>query len=141
MDIIIGLGILLAILGGGYVLTHHKPPTTATGKDLANTLAMSAADAWEAVKRDLPEIVSAEVAKLKADYAAALQRAQTAEADLATEKQASHTRLAAVQAQVGAVISGISSQPASTLVAPAVAAAQAEDAAAVQALAAQINPT
>lgn len=140
MDILIGLAILAAILLGGYVLTHHKPPKTASGKDLADTLSASATDAWEAVKRDLPNLVSSEVADLKDELAHWKALALKAQSDFVAEKQASEARLAAVQAQISALISGIGAQSASALVAPAVAAAQAEDAAAVTALAAQIQP-
>jgi hypothetical protein len=139
-DILIGLGVLA--FGGGAWWIYKHPPLHMQPKvsDLASTLAVSAADAWEAIKRDLPEIVSAEISQLKAELAATETRAQKAEAALQAELSASQIRLAAVQQQVADVIAGINAKPATDLVAPAVAAAQAEDAAAVQALAAQLNP-
>lgn len=132
-DILIGLGIL-AIMGIiAYLVTHHKAPVTPSGADLANTIGQAASDSWEAVKRDLPSIVSAEVAQLRADKAALTTRAEQAEAALAAEITASGARLDAVKAQVGSMIAGIGSLPASAVPVAAVVAAQADDLAAVQA--------
>lgn len=138
MDIFIGLVILAVIVGLGYVITHHKPPTTPAAADLANTVSAAATDAWEAVKRDLPSIVSAEVAQLRADKAALTTRAEQAEAALAAEVTASGQRLEAVKAQVGSFIAGIGALPASAVPVAAVEAAKAEDLAAVRAATAQI---
>jgi len=139
MDILIGL-IIVALLGlGAYVVTHHKAPQTPAGADLANTLAAASSDAWKAVKRDLPIIVSAELAQTKAALSAALDRAQAAESKLAAAIEAHNASLAAVAARVAAAVTSdpaLSPPP----VAPAVTAAQAEDAAAVRELAAEIQP-
>lgn len=133
-DILIGLVLLGAIVGIVWVVTHHKPPTTPSGKDLANTLSADSLDIWDAIKRDMPQIVSAEVAKLKADLATALQRAQAAEKALA-EAQASHAAsLAAVAARVVTAITSSPELPPSA-VSPEAAAVQMADTAKVQALA------
>lgn len=140
VDIFIAVLILAAIVGGVYLVKHHKPPATPSGADLANALAASANDAWEAVKRDLPEIVDARVAKLQTDLAAALKRAQQAEADLAATIAQHAADKAAVAARVAAAVTASPELPPSPVV-PAVAAAQAADAARVEAFAAQITPT
>jgi len=141
MDILIGLIILSLVLIASYVATHHAAPSTPNAKDLARTLASSADAAWTAVKRDLPAIVSAENAQLKADLAHMEARAQEAEAKLETEAHARLAALAAVKDQVTAVIAGIGARPASALAAPLVAATQAKDAAAVLAFANEISTT
>jgi hypothetical protein len=141
MDILIGLVIVALVLLGAYVVTHHKPPATPSGKDLANTLASSAEASWEALKRDLPGIISAENAQLRRDLAEMSARAEDAEAKLVAEGHARLAALAAVRDQVAAVIAGIGAQPASALAAPVVAATQVRDAAAVLAFAHEISPT
>lgn len=143
MDLVgFGLGAAVLVIIGlvVYVAKHPAQVAQANAKDLANTVAAAGSDAWEAVKRDLPAIISAENAQLKTDLANAKAYGAEMEAKLGAEVQASETRLAAVQAQVGQIIAGISSQPASTLVAPAVAAAQAEDVAAVKAATVALSP-
>lgn len=143
MDIFgIGLGVVFLVIIGLVLYVAKHPPLTAqaNGKDLANTVAAAGADAWEAVKRDLPTIVSAEVAQLRADKAALITRAEAAESALAAEVQASAARLAAVQSQVGALIAGIGALPANAVPIAAVEAAQAADAARVTAFAAEISP-
>lgn len=140
LGIIIGL-VLLAIVAAVVWVAKH-PPTHAApaAKDLSDTIAAAASESWSALKADLPSIISAEVAQLQVDKAALIKRAEAAEASLAAEVQASAVRLEAVKAQVGSVIAGIASQPASTLVGPTVAATQAADAARVVAFADQISP-
>jgi hypothetical protein len=123
MDILIGLAVVALIALGAYVITHHKSPATPAAKDLATTLSVSTAEAWEAVKRDLPEIVSAEVAQLKADLSQALERAQTAEATLAAAEQAHAASLAAVASRVAAAVVASPELPPSPPVDPAEAAA------------------
>jgi hypothetical protein len=140
MDIFIGLLIVALVLVGTYVATHHAAPATPSAKDLATTLASSAEASWAALKRDLPAIVSAENAQLKADLTKMEARAREAEAKVVAEGQARLAALAAVKDQVTAVISSIGAQPASTLAAPVVAATQAEDAATVLAFAHEISP-
>jgi hypothetical protein len=141
MDILIGLAIVALVVIGAYVATHHAPPATPSAKDLVNTLASSADASWTALKRDLPALVSAENAQLKADLAGMEDRAKQAEAKLVVEAQARLSALAAVKDQVTAVIAGIGAQPASALAAPLVAAAQAKDAATVLAFVNEISPT
>ena len=136
----IGL-LLLAIIGlVAWVAKHPPQAAQPNAKDLAATLSAGASETWEALKRDLPEIVSAEVAQLRNALAQAQADAASWKAKLIAEQNASAARLEAVKAQVGSVISGISAQPTSALVAPAVAAAQAEDVAAVRAATAAISP-
>jgi hypothetical protein len=136
MDILIGIIVLALILGVGYVVTHHKPPATVAGADLANTVSAAASDAWEAVKRDLPSIVSADLAQAKADLASALQDAQALRDRLAATIAAHAADKAAVAARVAAAVTASPELPPSTL-APAV---EAQDAARVVAFADQINP-
>lgn len=140
MDILIGLAIVAVIGLVVYVATHHKPPATVSGADLANTLAQAGSDSWEAIRRDLPSIVSAELAQSKVDIANMEARAHQAEAQLAAEIAASGARLEAVKAQVGSVIAGIGSLPASAVPVAAVQAAQADDLSAVKAATAALSP-
>jgi len=141
MDIFIGLTIVALVLIGAYVATHHRPPATPSAKDLADTVASSAEASWEALKRDLPAIVSAETAQLKRDLATMEARARDAEAKLVAEGEARLAALSAVKDQIAEVIAGIGAQPASILAGPAVAATQAKDAATVLAFANEIFPT
>lgn len=139
----IGFGLIILTIIGivGYLALHHAPPVAQpNAKDLSGTLAAAGTTAWEAIKRDLPSIVSAEVAQLRADKAALTTRAEQAEAALATEIAASGARLEAVKAQVGSVIAGIGSLPASAVPVAAVAAAQADDLAAVVAARTALSP-
>lgn len=138
LDIVVGLSLLGLILLGAYVVTHHKPPVTPAGADLANTIGQASTDAWEAVKRDLPSIVSAELAQTKAALAAALQDAQDARNKLAAAIAAHNADKAAVAARVAAAVTASPELPISP-VAPAVAAAQAADAAKVEAFADKLN--
>lgn len=140
MDIIIGLIIVAILALGVYAVTHHKPPTTPAGADLANVVSSAAADSWEALKRDLPAIVSADIALLQTNLADMEARALAAEAKWAAEVEASGGRLEAVKAEVAAVIARIGAQPASAVPVAAVAAAQAQDAADVRALATEFTP-
>jgi len=139
MDSIIGL-IIVALLGlGAYVVTHHKAPKTAAGADLANAVSAASSEAWEAVKRDLPEIVSAELAQAKADLASAKEYAAGLEAKLAATIAKHNADKAAVAARVAAAVQASPELPVSP-VAPAVAAAQADDLATVRSAIAQITP-
>lgn len=140
LDIIIGLALLLVIVAVVYVAKHQPPTAAAPTKALGDTLAAAASESWEAVKADLPAIISAEVAQLRADRADLLKQLDDAKAALAAEVQASEARLAAVADQVSTVVAGITGKPVSALVAPAVAAAQAEDVAAVNAVTASLSP-
>lgn len=138
---ILGLVILAIIVIVGYLAIHHvKQPAPPAAKDLAATLAASATDTWEALKRDLPAIVSAENASLRQALADMEARAVQAEQKVAAEQQASIGRLEAVKAQVGSVIAGIGVLPASAVPVAAVAAAQADDVAAVRAATASLSP-
>ena len=85
-------------------MTHHKAPATPSGVDLANTLANATSASWEAVKRDLPTIISADLAQAKADLAAAVKRAETAEQALAASQAAHEASLATVAARVSAAV-------------------------------------
>jgi hypothetical protein len=137
-DILIGLVILGLLALGAYVVTHHKAPASPSGKDLAATLAQSGADAWEAVKRDLPSIVSDELAQTKAALSTALQDAQALRERLSATIAAHNADKAAVAARVAAAVTASPELPPSP-VSPAVAAAQAEDVAAVRAATTQIT--
>jgi hypothetical protein len=138
MDILIGIMILALIVGLGYVVTHHKPPTTPSGADLANTVSNAATASWDALKRDLPAIVSAELAQAKADLASAKEYAAGLEQKLAATVAAHNADKAAVAARVAAAVTASPELPPSPVV-PAVAAARAEDLAAVRAATAQIS--
>lgn len=103
-SILIGLAIVAIVVIVAYLATHHKIPTTPAGADLANTIANAASESWEALKRDLPGIVSAELAQAKTDLAAALDRARAAEANLAATIEAHNADKAAVAARVAAAV-------------------------------------
>lgn len=139
MDIVIGLVVIGVIVGIVWIARH--PPQAAGPKtaDLANVLGAASSEAWEAVKRDLPGIVSAEVTQLRADLAAALERARKAETDLAAQIKAHNDALASVAARVVAVVTSAPELPPSPTP-PAVAAAQAADAARVSTFADTITP-
>jgi hypothetical protein len=140
LDIIIGAVVVAVVCVIAYLATHRVPAAAVpNARNLSDTLAAAAAESWSALKADLPAIVSAEVAQLKADLAAALRRAQTAEADLAASIAAHNASLASVAARVAAAVTGSPELPPSPI-APAVAAAKAEDAAQVLAFADKITP-
>lgn len=104
-SIALGVAIVAIIVIVVYLATHqHKVPATPAGTDLANTIANAASESWEALKRDLPEIVSAELAQVKIDLAAALDRARAAEANLAATIEAHNADKAAVAARVAAAV-------------------------------------
>lgn len=140
LDIGIGLIILAGIALVAWLVTRHHTPTTPSGADLANTLSAAASDSWEALKRDLPSIVSAELAQAKAALYAAQQEAAGWKAKLEAAIDAHDAALAAVAARVSAAVTASPELPPSP-VTPAVAAAQAEDVAAVHQLATELSPT
>lgn len=104
MDFLVAAVIIAAIVAVWWAVTHHKPLVTPSGKDLANTLANATSESWEAVKRDLPTLISADLAQAKADLAAALKRAETAEQALASNQAAHEATLAAVASRVAAAV-------------------------------------
>jgi hypothetical protein len=137
LSILLGLVLLVAIVGVAYVLQHPKilavqPPGVVTANLFADLKAEFAAQ----VDR-IPEIVSMEVAQLKAALADMEKRALMAEADLAAERQAVEMRLAAVKDQVGSVIAKIGAQPAASV---GIVAAQDADAARISAFADGLTP-
>lgn len=105
VDIAIGLGVVGLLVGGGYVITHHKPAPTVSGKDLAATISADSLDVWEAIKRDLPEIVSAQVASLQDDLGKAQKDAADAKAALAASVAAHEADIASVAQRVSAALS------------------------------------
>jgi len=138
MDIFIGLVVLALIIGGGYVITHHKAPATPSPASLANTVAEAAAASWSALKADLPEMISTENAQLKADMAALRAALQAAQDKLAADKAAHDAAMAGVAARVAAAVTASPELPPSPVL-PQVAAAQAEDTAAIQVATAQLK--
>lgn len=136
VDIFIALAILAAIAAVVYAVKHHKPPATPAGADLANTVVGAVGDSWDALKRDLPEIVSAELAQAKADLAAARQEAAGLAAKLAATVAAHNASLASVAARVSAAVTSAPELPPASLA----AAVEAQLARRVDAYAEQISP-
>ena len=85
MFVLIGLAIVVVIAIVWYLATHHTPgPAGPAAVDLSNVVTASVSEAWSALRRDIPEIVSGEVAQLKA--ALAKSQAETAAAQAATQQ-------------------------------------------------------
>lgn len=146
MDILIGLGVLAVIALVFFLAKHHPTPTLPAARDVVTgvvagmegRLSQLEASFGDAVSK-VPALVSAEVARLTADLAAATQHAAQVEAKAAADKAAHDAALATVAARVTAAITGSPELPPGAA-SPDVAAAQAEDAAAVRALATEISP-
>lgn len=115
LDIFIGLVILALIIGGGYLITHHKAPVTPAPASLANTLSASVADAWAQVKADLPEIVSTEIAQLKADITEVRAALKAAQDKAAADKSAHDAQIAGVAARVSAAVTASPELPPSSV--------------------------
>ena len=104
MDIVIGLLGIAAIVAAWYAITHHKAPVTASGKDLTDAVSRAVSESLDAFKRDLPPIISADLAQAKADLAAALGDAQAAKQALADAQAAHEAALATVASRVAAAV-------------------------------------
>jgi hypothetical protein len=138
MSIGLGLAIVSVVVIVVYLATHHRQPMTPAGADLANVVSEATSSSWEALKRDLPSIVSAENAQLKADLAAANEQVAGLAAKLEATIAAHNADKAAVAARVSAAVTASPELPPSPVL-PAVAVARAEDLAAVRAATAQIS--
>lgn len=139
MDLLgFGLGAaLLLIIGLVVYVAKHPPQAAGTNtKDLANTLAAAGTTTWDALKADLPEIISAELADARKALSAALADAAAAKAQFATQTATWEAHIKMLEAQVGQFLHA----PPSALLAPAVAAAHAEDTAAVKAATVALSP-
>jgi hypothetical protein len=132
MDILIGLAILASLVGAGYVYTHRKPATATSPANLAQVVSDAAGASWDALKADLPAMVSSEIAQLRADKAALTDALGAANAKIAADKTAHDAALSSVAARVAAAVTAAPELPPSPVI-PAVAAAQADDLAAVTA--------
>ena len=103
-DIIIGLVLLAVIVGIGYVVTHHKPAATTSPANLAQVVSDAAGSSWEALKADLPAMISSELAQLKADKAALTDALTAANAKIEANKKLHEAALASVAARVSAAV-------------------------------------
>jgi hypothetical protein len=138
LDIIIGLAIVAALVGAGYVITHRKPATSTSPANLAQVVSDAAGASWEVLKADLPAMVSSEIAQLRADKAALTDALNAANAKIAADKAAHAAALSSVAARVAAAVTAAPELPPSPVI-PAVAAAQADDLAAVTAAKASLQ--
>jgi hypothetical protein len=123
-SIFIGVVIVAAIVAIAYAAKHTTKPVSPTGKEVATSVTASLEPTFMQLSKEfgdalagVPALISNEVAQLKTDLAAALQRAETAEANLLAEQQGRAASLAAVKDQVGAVIASIGAQPAAAVTA------------------------
>jgi hypothetical protein len=109
-DIIIGLVLLVIGVAIWWGYTHQKPVAVASPKDIVSTISASLSTSWDELKKDLPGLISTEVATLRSSLADMEQRALAAEASLVKEQQARQAALGAV-ATAGAALDNVRAQP------------------------------
>jgi membrane glycosyltransferase len=116
-SILIGLGVVALVVFAVYEWKNRKPSTAAPA--VASTVAATLAPTFAQLSEDfstalagIPALISKEVASLKAQLDATLQRAEAAEADAAQAKAAHAADLATVAGRVTAAITGSSELPA-----------------------------
>lgn len=125
MDIVIGLAILAALVGAVYAYTHRKPAATVSPANLAQVVSDAAGASWEALRADLPAMVSSEIAQLRADKAALADALSAANAKIAADKAAHDAALSSVAARVAAAVTSSPELPQGAAAAPGFQAAPA----------------
>lgn len=110
VGILFGMG-LLAILGLIWAIHKHKgaTPMPATAQFAAQTATLT--DALKAEIAAVPSLVSEQLQATQADLAAAVARAEKAEADLAAERQGKQSFVDEVRAAAQAVLDRQTAQP------------------------------
>lgn len=110
IDILIGL-VVVGVIAAVVWLAKHQPKNVADARTVANHVAADTAQALEELKTHfgeelakVPGMVSDEIAQLRTSLAAALARAEKAEADFAAQAEAHRAALSQVAGRVTAAI-------------------------------------